>query len=243
MIRAFFVVLSVFLFLSIGSVLLWFVDRVKDEKKRDLLSLHIVQRVFHVLLFFSGTKLVIEGEENIPKDEAVLFVGNHRSFFDIIVGYTLVKSPTGFVAKKELEKTATLKLWMDRVHCLFMDRDDMKQSLTVILDAIKLVKSGVSVWIYPEGTRSKGKDPKELLPFKEGSFKIAEKARCKIVPIAMIGTDQIWEAHARWFLRKTEVRVKIGKPIDMSALPREEQKKIGGYVRTEIIDMLKELEK
>lgn len=241
MIRAFLVVLAALLFLSIGSVLLLYVDRIQDETRRQLVSLHIVQRVFKLFLALAGTTVAVEGAENIPADEAVLFVGNHRSFFDVIIGYTLVKGPTGFVAKKELEKTGTLKLWMERVNCLFMDRGDLKQSMKVILDAIQKVKSGISIWIYPEGTRSTGKNPEELLPFKEGSFKIAEKSGCKVVPVAMLGTEQIWEGHARWYLKKTTVRVRIGAPIDVRALPREEQKRLGVRVREEIIEMLRDM--
>lgn len=241
MIRFILVILAIGLFLIFGSVLFLYVDRIEDKKKKDRVCLHIIQRVFRVLLFFAGTTVEVEGLENIPEDEPVLYIGNHRSLFDVLIGYTLVKGPTGFIAKMEIYKVVTLRMWMQRVNCLFMDRDDLKQSLKVILEAIQKVKEGVSIWIYPEGTRSKGADPTELLPFKEGSFKIAEKTGCKIIPVAMLGVEDIWEAH-RPFVRCKHVKVRIGEPILISALSKEEAKKIGSYTRERIIGMLKEMQ-
>ena len=82
----------------------------------------------------------------------------------------------GFFAKKEMEKVPLLSTWMKRLHCLFLDRNDLKQGLKTILTAIEKVKSGISICIFPEGTRNKNEDELDMLPFHEGSFKIAAKA-------------------------------------------------------------------
>lgn len=91
---------------------------------------------------------------------------------------------------------------MKRLHCLFLDRDDIKQGLKVVLAAIDQVKSGISICVFPEGTRCKNKDDlTEVQSFKEGTFKIATKSKCKIVPMAIMGTNEIFEDHLPWVKR------------------------------------------
>mgnify|MGYP002712102285 CR=1 FL=1 len=89
-----------------------------------------------MLLFVSGTKVKAEGLENIPKDRAVLYVGNHRSYFDIITSYRLLPGITGYVAKKEMAKIPLLRLWMRYIHCLFLDRSNVKEGLKTILAGV-----------------------------------------------------------------------------------------------------------
>ncbi|MFQ8841288.1 MAG: lysophospholipid acyltransferase family protein [Clostridium fessum] len=112
----------------------------------------------------------MRGYENIPQDRPVLYVGNHRSYFDILVGYTTVPGLMGFVAKKEMEKIPLLSKWMLNVNCLFLDRNNIKEGLKTILAGIEKVRRGVSVWIFPEGTRNKNEQLSDLLPFKEGKL-------------------------------------------------------------------------
>lgn len=164
-------------------------------------SLKIVQYMFSLILKLAGITVTVKGAENIPRDRAVLFVGNHRSYFDILVGYTTVPGFVGFVAKKEMERIPLLRSWMKNVNCLFLDRKDIKAGLKTILEGIEKVKNGISVWIFPEGTRNRNKDLKELLVFKEGSLKIAEKSGCPVVPVAMVGTAEAFESHFRLSVR------------------------------------------
>ena len=147
----------------------------KDPAARDRESLKIVQFMFRLILKIAGVEVTVKGAENIPKDQAVLYVGNHRSYFDILVGYTTVPGLMGFVAKKEMLRYPFLRSWMKNVNCLFLDRENIKEGLKTILEGIDHVKNGISVWIFPEGTRNRNEDLRELLPFKEGSHKIAEK--------------------------------------------------------------------
>lgn len=116
----------------------------------------------------------------LPK-APVLYVGNHRSIFDIILSYPFLKNNTGFVAKESLKKTPLVGWWMWYLNCLFLNRENIKEGLKTILKGVELVKNGSSIFIFPEGTRSETED---LLPFKEGSLKIAEKGKCPIVPVA-----------------------------------------------------------
>lgn len=216
------------------------IEKITDEKERSKKALFYVQKVFHEILDAAGVTYEVEGLENLPENEAVMIVGNHRSFFDVVIGYCLVKEPTGFIAKVELRKARILTKWMEYLGCLFIERDNLKQSLKVIITAIKKVKEGHSIWIYPEGTRSVGEDEAELLPFKEGSFKIAEKTGCRIVPVVMVGTRDILEAHFPK-LTKKHVKVRIGTPIDLKNLSEEQQKHIGSYTREVVAQYIREM--
>lgn len=171
-----------FLIFSIPIMLVeWIIGKFNPDLKGRS-SLAIVQWAFRVIIVLSGTKVNVIGRENIPDDRAVLYVGNHRSYFDIVIGYTLIKGQCGFVAKKEMEKIPLLSIYMKYLHCLFLDRENIKEGLKTILVGIDKIKNGISVWIFPEGTRNKAEQETDLLDFKEGSMKMAEKTKCPIIP-------------------------------------------------------------
>ena len=142
---------------------------------KEISSLRIVQAVFRFILWISGVKLTVIGEENVPTDVPVLYIGNHRSFFDVPITYPRCPIRTGYIAKKEMEKIPLLSTWMKRLHCLFLDRNDLKQGLKTILTAIEKVKSGISICIFPEGTRNKNEDELDMLPFHEAASKLPQR--------------------------------------------------------------------
>ena len=228
-----------FLVLSIPILLFEAVLGKFDSEAKDRQCLAVVQTMFRLLLWLAGTKVTVEGAENIPKDQAVLFVGNHRSYFDVLIGYTTVPGLLGFVAKKEMLRYPLLNIWMVNVHCLFLDRKDIRAGLKSILTGVERVKEGISIWIFPEGTRNEAEDYLELMPFKEGSLKIAEKTGCPVIPVAITGTAEIYESH---FPRITssQVTIEFGKPFIIKGLEPEKKKFVGAHTRELIIDMLKE---
>ena len=185
-------------------------------------SLRIVRKMFRLILHIAGVSVTVKGMENIPKGQPVLYVGNHRSYFDILVGYTTVPGKLGFVAKKEMLRYPFLSDWMVNVNCLFLDRKNIKEGLKAILEGIEKVKRGVSIWIFPEGTRNRSEDILELLPFKEGSLKIAEKSGCPVIPVALSGTADVFEKHIP-FMRPSHVTIEFGTPFYIKKLPPEEQ--------------------
>lgn len=238
MIRILLIVVFLVSFFLVGT-LAWialFIIGKFNLNLRHKISLAIVQWAFKVVLFISGTKLTVEGIENIPEDKAVLYVGNHRSYFDIVVLYTLVPNLTGFVAKKEMEKIPFLSVWMTLVNCLFLDRQDVREGLKTILKGVEYIKSGISICIFPEGTRNKGSE-RDLMPFKEGSLKMAEKTGCPIIPLAMKNTAAIFEEHFPR-VKRTHVHIEFAKPIYPDKLEKEEKKFLGAYTRDIIIGML-----
>ena len=102
MIRLILIGLFLFFFLVLlcpALLVEWIIGKFNPEAKSKS-SLWLVQRAFGVILFLAGTKIEVTGRENIPDDRPVLYVGNHRSYFDIVIGYRLIKGEAGFVAKK-----------------------------------------------------------------------------------------------------------------------------------------------
>lgn len=238
MIRLILVATFLILYLLVSYILFfveWIIGKI-DKRAKDYSSLRIVQWGFRVILRLSGVKVTVKGKENIP-DEAVLFVGNHRSYFDILILYVQCKRLTGFVAKDSMEEIPSLRVWMRYLYCLFLDRKDPRAGMKTILQAIEYVKQGVSICIFPEGTRNDGEEL-TMLPFKEGSFKIATKTGCPIVPVAINNSAEIFESHMPK-VKKTHVVVEYLTPIDPKALSKEEQKVIGAKCQKMIEDTIK----
>ena len=232
--------LVIFLVLSIPVFLIeWIVGKF-SPKARDISSLRIVQAGFKIVIWMSGIKLTVKGEENVPKDTAVLYIGNHRSYFDIVLTYARCPGLTGYVAKKEMLKIPLLSRWMKFLHCQFLDRSDIREGLKTILAAAEEIKNGVSIMIFPEGTRSTNESELDMLPFHEGSFKIATKTGCPIIPVAISGSSAAFEDHIpRVF--PAHVTIEYGKPVYPKDLSREEQKFLGRRVQGTIAEMLKGL--
>ncbi len=166
----------------------------------------------------AGAKITVVGEENIPKDKTALFVANHQSNFDIPLIMSSIDVPKGFIAKKELEKWPMISTWMKYIKCIFMDRSNLRKSAEAIVEGTKLLKSGYSMVIFPEGTRSKGG---HLGEFKAGSFKLATKSKCPIVPVTIDGTYKLLEANNNW-IKGADVRLVIHPAIDVTSLSKEE---------------------
>ena len=239
MIRFILVVITVvgFLILSIPILIAeWLIGK-KNPRLRDETSLHIVQFMFKWILKLAGTKVTVIGEENVPKDIPVLYIGNHRSFFDILVTYSRCPRLTGYVAKDGMEKIPLLSTWMKRLYCLFLNRSDIKEGLKTILTGIDQIKSGISMCIFPEGTRNKGDDERELLPFKEGSFKMAEKTGCPIILMGLNNTASIFESHFP-LIKPAHVVLEYSKPIYPKELSKEDRKFLGAYCEKQLREMV-----
>lgn len=236
--RFFIDVIFLTLYLVLGiPVLLILILIGKNEKwkyKSDLIALRLVQWAFKFMLFIAGTKTIVIGEENVPKDQPVLYIPNHRSYFDILLVYSRVPGLTGFVAKDSLTKFYLLRDWMKKLYCLFLNRENPREGLKTIMQGIENINNGISMCIFPEGTRNK---VDEMLPFKEGSLKMAEKTGCLVIPVALTNTAEIFENHMPW-IRSCKVVIEYGTPIDPKSLSRQEVKHLGAMCRERIEEML-----
>lgn len=236
MIHFILVVLILILYLILGIPVLfveWIISK-WNPHFRDISCLRMVQAAFKLMLWVIGVDITYIGKENVPKDQAVLYVGNHNSYFDILLTYSQCPGLTGYVAKAEMLKVPLLRTWMKRLYCLFLDRSDIRAGMQTILTGIEYIKKGISICIFPEGTRSK--DGK-MQPFKEGSMKMASKTGCPIIPMAITNSAEIWEKHMPK-MKPCKVIVEYGAPIYPKELTKEEQKFLGAYTQQKIQDML-----
>lgn len=238
MIRLLLVALTLLLYLILGIPVLlieWGIGR-WNPRLRDISCLRMVQAAFKLILWFTGADITYIGRENIPKDQAVLYIGNHNSYFDILLTYSQCPDLTGYVAKSEMLRYPLLRDWMKRLYCLFLDRTDMRAGLQTILTGIDYIKQGISVCIFPEGTRSRDG---RMQPFKEGSMKMAQKTGCPVIPMAITNSAEIFENHLPR-VKPCKVIVEYGAPIYPKELSREEQKFLGAYTQKKIQAMLDE---
>ncbi len=228
--------IGLMMIVSLPLFLISFIIGKSDKIKEQWFAQHFIQFVFRGALKAASTNLTVKGFENIPRDTAVLYVSNHRSFFDIISIYSLVPGLTGIVAKESIKKVPILHAWMKILKCLFLNRADTREALKTILTGIDNIKSGVSMLIFPEGTR--GPSNTEMLPFKEGSFKLATKPQVPIVPIALTNTGTIFEDNGGLRIQKCHAIIEFGKPIYTKDLDREAQKTLCADTQAIIQEML-----
>lgn len=155
----------------------------EEEKYRH------IQYILKLAVKSGNIDLKVTGTENIPKENGFLMYGNHQGMFDILAIAATCDNPLGAVLKKELANIPFLKQVIACTKSFPMDREDIKQSMSVILKVIEEVKKGRNYLIFPEGTRSKKGN--ELLEFHGGSFKCATKAKCPIVPVAFVDSFKV----------------------------------------------------
>ena len=128
--------------------------------------------------------LVVTGVENIPASGGFMMYGNHQGMFDVVAIASTCPVPLGAVLKKELKGIPFIDQIVQCTKSFYMDREDVRQSLTVIQNVTEEVKNGRNYIIFPEGTRSKNGN--QMGEFHGGSFRCALKAKCPIVPLALI---------------------------------------------------------
>lgn len=176
------------------------------------------------LLFVAGARVEVNGIENVP-DGNLLIVSNHQSYFDILIVVGYVPKLTGFIAKRSLKYIPLFSDWMRKIHCVFINRKNLKESYGSIMEGVKSIKSGNSLLVFPEGTRSKGN---KMNRFKPGSFKLAELTGVPILPITIDGAYHLFEEKGK--IQSARVYLTIHKPIITRDLAEEEKKELPGKV-------------
>lgn len=233
---AIFLFLVLFFIISLPFYVLIPVISKFDSHRADCMTQGIVCWAMRVILTLSGVDVEVRGRENVPTDEAVMYIGNHQSYYDILSTYPYVAGLTAYIAKEEINKVPLIRYWMRLLHGLTFDRENPRNAMKMILAAIDEVKSGYSIFVFPEGTRSKDGQVGE---FKTGSFKIATRTDCPVVPVGISGTPEIFEQHLP-AVRSSHVIVRFGKPFRASELDAETKKHIGVYARERVLELLKE---
>ncbi|MGP1588205.1 MAG: lysophospholipid acyltransferase family protein [Treponemataceae bacterium] len=186
-----------------------FIDEILLEKEIEFSKLCVD---------LTGSEIEVIGLENIPTDRSVVYIANHQGMMDmplLLGGIPFLKS---FIAKKEASKIPVLSTWMKFMHCIFIDRKNIRQSLEAIHKGVEIIKSGYSMVIFPEGTRSRGGPVK---PFKPGSFKLAFNSEAPIVPVSIDGTWHILEETGK--IQGSKLRLVVHPIIETANTTKEQR--------------------
>ena len=206
------------------------VDKYKEEQHYELLK-YITHRAN------KGGNVTIDayGVENIPDENGFMFFPNHQGLYDVLAILDVCPKPFSVVAKKEIANIQFLKQVFACMKAYMIDRDDIKQSLQVIINVTNEVKNGRNYLIFPEGTRSKNGN--ELLEFKGGSFKAATKAKCPIIPVALIDSFKPFDTNTT---SQVTVQVHFLKPLYYEDYKDMNTKEIAALVRERIQSTIRE---
>ena len=200
------------------------VDKYTEEQHYKMLK-------FIVLRANKGGNVTIEihGQENIPKESGFMFFPNHQGLYDVLAIVEASPIPFSVVAKKEIKDIQFLKQVIACMRGYLLDRDDVRQAMKVIGEVTNEVKKGRNYVIFAEGTRSKmGNTVQE---FKGGSFKAATKAKCPIVPVALIDAFKPFDTNT---ISSVTVQVHFLEPILYEEYKDLKTKEIAEIVRSKI---------
>ncbi|GMO59295.1 MAG: hypothetical protein Ta2G_19180 [Termitinemataceae bacterium] len=195
-----------------------------------------IQKPLRFGFFLMGCKVICKGTENIPKksSEGLCFAANHTSFFDIPLMLATAETQVGFIAKKELGLVPIINIWIWAIGGMYIDRKNARKALSTLERCKKKIKNGLSIAVFPEGTRSKGRG---LLPFKSGSFKIVADTGALIIPTAITGCYELFEKTS--LIRPSTLYITYGMPLDPKNIPGEQKRHaISDAVRAAIADSL-----
>lgn len=193
---------------------------------------HRVARLWSkVGLLAAGVTLEVAGAELIPSDQPVIFMGNHQSNFDILSLFQAIPIRFNWLAKEELFRIPLFGRSMQSAGYIPVNRGDGRDALKSLDRAARLVSGGISIAIFPEGTRS---NDGNLLPFKRGGFILASKAGVPIIPFSIIGSMDVNPPDNFLFLRPGVIRIKFGPPIQTTPSREKQQMYIMDQVRMAI---------
>ena len=183
-------------------------------------------------------KIDVHGKEHIPTDQSFVFFPNHQGLFDVLAILEACDVPFSVVAKKEVKDVPFLKQVFAIMKAKIMDREDVRQSLQVILDVTQEVKNGRNYLIFPEGTRSRRGN--QVGDFKGGSFKCAVKAKAPIVPVALLNAFEPFDRNS---IAPVTVQVHFLDPIPYEVYQSMKTTEIAEIVKTRIEETIAEYEK
>ena len=178
--------------------------------------------------------LEVTGLENIPTDRSFMLYANHQGMFDVLAIAATCDPPLGTVLKKELKDVPFRKQSIACTKSFAMDREDVRQSLTVIQSVIKEVNAGRNYLIFPEGTRSKSSN--DLLEFHNGSFRCALKTKCTVVPVALVDCYKVLDQKGS---KPVTVQIHYLEPIEYDQYQDLNTKELAALVRDRIEEKIK----
>jgi 1-acyl-sn-glycerol-3-phosphate acyltransferase len=225
-----FMIMWGYLFFSIPTIIkLKKLPNTMSVAERDKLVHKMPKHWAKKVVEATGAKVEVNGLEHLPEGP-VLFVSNHQGNFDIPLLMAHIPKPMGFISKIEVKKLPIISSWMELLPCVFMDRKDRRQAVKSIQVGADLLKSGHSLVIFPEGTRSKGGP---ISDFKTGSFRLATKSSVPIVPITIDGSYKLFEEKGNRF-HPGNVTITINEPINSAYYEQVTVKELSELVQMKL---------
>ena len=179
--------------------------------------------------------LTVTGLENIPQSGGFMMYANHQGMFDVLAIAATCDTPLGAVLKKELYDVPFLHQIALCTKSFAMDREDVRQSLTVIQSVTEEVKNGRNYLIFPEGTRSKLGN--EMLEFHGGSFRCATKSKCTVLPVALIDSFKVLDQKGS---KPVSMQLHYLKPIPYEEYQNLKPAELAALVRERIGEKIQE---
>ena len=204
------------------------VDKYTDEERNKFLKY-----IVNIANEGGNVKIKSFGTENIPNKDGFMLFPNHQGMYDVLALLDVCPRPLSVVAKKEVAKIPLLKQLFKIMNAIFMDREDVRQSMQVIIEVSKQVAQGRNYIIFPEGTRSRNGN--KVGEFKGGSFKSATKAKCPIVPIALIDSFKPFDTGST---EEVTVQVHFLKPFPYEEYKDMKTNEIACEVQRRIIEVI-----
>ena len=186
------------------------------------------------LMKVGGIRLEITGEENLPKDETVVYMPNHQSDLDWPIIFRVVPGQYLFLAKQELFDTPIFGAYMRLQEYIPIERSNIRKSFKTYQTIMTLIKSGSSIVIFPEGTRSFDDN---LGKFKPSSFSILQETKVRVVPICIDGSTNIQPKGSK-LINPGKVKVKILPPVSFDDLYPLENKEFSSAAANRIREAL-----
>lgn len=214
---------------------IWWYGKRKDYNLEK--SYAFVKKVTKAANKAGRVKIESYGLENIPKENGFIFFPNHQGLFDVLVFLESCPVPFSFVIKKEASNVILLKQVIAALRSIVIDREDIRQSMEVISQMAEEVKKGRNFLIFAEGTRSKMGN--RLLPFKGGSFKSAVRAKCPIVPCALIDSFKPFDENS---IAPVTVKLVYLPPVYYEEYRRMKTPEIAELVKARIETMIGQYE-
>ena len=225
------------------SILYLPIIAMKDERTGVKLARKKLRWLSRIVLKSLGVKLrvIYKNRKNInalEREKGIIFVCNHQSNLDIPVIVSALHIDVGFVAKKEMKSWPFFNIWMKRSKCVFLNRENPREGIKDIKEAVKVVKDGYPIVILPGGERTLDG---EILRFKKGSFKLATETNGIIVPLTLKGTFDI-QKRGEWKMKRNQlVTIIVGEPIYVDSLSNDEIKELSTKVREVIEENYKKI--
>ncbi len=194
-----------------------------------------LQRIMRRAIIGGRVNLTVTGQENIPTDGGFMLYSNHQGMFDVLAVAATCDVPLGAVLKKELYNIPFVHQVALSTKSFPMDREDVRQSLTVIQAVTEEVKKGRSYLIYPEGTRSRKGN--EMLDFHPGSFRCATKSQCTVVPIALIDSFRVLDEPGS---KPVSMQIHYLKPIEYEEYAGMKPAELAQLVKSRIAEKIQE---